>query len=112
MLPTDRHSASTSHTRRETVLVLTDGSAWASRVAEWGLVFADASSATVHHIDVIECLDSGVIVHRYPMSHDHAGAYRITERQPTDTGTAATEPSQVTRGPSAARPADRLVDLW
>lgn len=47
-----------------TILVLTDGSTQAERVAEWELVFADIASATVHRIDVIECFDSGVIIYR------------------------------------------------
>ena len=99
MPQTDRHSPTTPHSRHEAVLVLTDRSAWASRVAELGLVFADAASATVHRIDVIECLDSGVIVHRYVSGHDHACESRTTGRQPTDT--ADTEPNrQRTREPT------------
>lgn len=93
MPPIDRHSAITPHSRRETVLVLTDGSAWASRVAEWGLVFVDAASATVHHIDVIDCLDAGVIVHRYT-SDQKTCESRTTGRHPTDTDRADTEPSR------------------
>lgn len=46
----------------ETVLVLTDGSDTAKRVAEWGLVFVGTSGTTVHRIDVLDCLDSGVII--------------------------------------------------
>lgn len=46
----------------ETVLVLTDGSDRAKRVAEWGLVFVGTPETTVHWIDVLECLDSGVII--------------------------------------------------
>lgn len=46
----------------ETVLVLTDGSDTAKRVAEWGLVFVGAPGTTVHRTDVLECLDSGVII--------------------------------------------------
>lgn len=91
MPPPNRYSATRSHSRRETVLVLTDGSAWATRVADWALVFADASSATVHRIDVMDCLDSGVIARRYESSHDQACEYRTTGRYYT--GTADTEPS-------------------
>jgi nucleotide-binding universal stress UspA family protein len=93
MPPIDRHSVTTPHSRRKTVLVLTDGSAWATRVAEWGLVFADAASATVHHIDVIDCLDAGVIVHRYT-SDQETCEYRTTGRHPTDTDRADTDPSR------------------
>jgi nucleotide-binding universal stress UspA family protein len=46
----------------ETVLVLTDGSDRAKRVAEWGLVFVGAPGTTVHRIEVLECLDSGVVI--------------------------------------------------
>lgn len=48
-----------------TVLVLTDGSTQARRVAEWELVFTDAARAAIHRIDVIDCLDSGMIIHRH-----------------------------------------------
>ena len=46
-----------------TVLVHTDGSNQAKRVAEWGLIFADIARATVHRIDVVDCLDSEMIIH-------------------------------------------------
>lgn len=46
----------------ETILVLTDGSGRARRLAEWTLVFAGASGTTVHRVDVLDCLDSGVII--------------------------------------------------
>lgn len=46
----------------ETVLVLTDGSDKAKRIAEWTLVFGGAPGTTVRRIDVLDCLDSGVIV--------------------------------------------------
>ncbi|WP_248910040.1 universal stress protein [Halocatena marina] len=46
----------------ETVLVLTDGSEKAKRVAEWSLVFVGAPETVVLRIDVLECLDSGVII--------------------------------------------------
>lgn len=46
----------------ETVLVLTDGSGRARRLAEWALVFAGASGNTVHRVDVLDCLDSGVVI--------------------------------------------------
>lgn len=59
---------------------------------------ANASSAAVHRIDVIDCLDAGVIVHRYAADHDQACEYRTTGRHPTGTDThtdiATTEPSR------------------
>nr|WP_273741585.1 transposase [Natrinema soli] len=45
--------------------MLTDGSERAGRTAEWWLVFTESREATVHRIDVLDCLDSGVIVQRY-----------------------------------------------
>lgn len=51
--------------QNETVLVLTDGSKRAERVAEWGLIFAETTRAAIHRIDVVDCLDSGVIIHQY-----------------------------------------------
>lgn len=66
MSPIDRHGTTDRRNEQdETVLVLTDGSKRAERVAEWGLVFTEATSAVIHRIDVIECLDSGVIIHRH-----------------------------------------------
>ena len=62
----DRHGASKrGYGWSETILVLTDGSDRADRVAEWGLIFADASRAVVRWIEVVECLDSGVIIQYY-----------------------------------------------
>ncbi len=46
----------------ETVLVLTDGSSRARRLAEWALVFDGAPGNTVHRVDVLDCLDSGVVI--------------------------------------------------
>lgn len=46
----------------ETVLVLTDGSAHAKRVAEWNLVFVGVPGTAVRRIDVLDCLDSGVVI--------------------------------------------------
>lgn len=53
-----------SRSSSRTALVLTDGSERARRTAEWWLVFAETPPATVHRIDVLDCLDSGVIVER------------------------------------------------
>lgn len=85
MPQTDRHSATTPHSGHGAVLVLTDGSTWANRVAEWGLVFADASQATIHRIDVMDCFNSGVIIHRYTAGQDQACTSQTTGRQPTNT---------------------------
>lgn len=61
----NQHSASKRYNGwSETVLVLTDGSDQAKRVAEWGLIFVDASRAALRWIDVVECLGSGEIIHR------------------------------------------------
>ena len=66
MSVSDRHGTSKRDNGWcETILVLTDGSARADRVAEWGLIFTDASRATVRWIEVVECLDSGVIIQIY-----------------------------------------------
>lgn len=59
MLPTSSQQYTTPY---ETILVLTDGGERAKRIAEWELVFSEASEATVHRIDVLDCLDSGVII--------------------------------------------------
>ncbi|QLG60256.1 universal stress protein [Halorarum salinum] len=45
-------------------IVLPDGGERARRTAEWWLVFAETPPATVHRIDVLDRLDSGVIVER------------------------------------------------
>lgn len=80
----DRHDTTTL-TECESVLVLTDRSDWADRVAKWGLVFTVSSNATVHRIDVVACLDSGVIVHRDERDQDKACEFRATERHSTAT---------------------------
>ncbi|WP_227377971.1 universal stress protein [Haladaptatus halobius] len=59
MLPTSSQHDTLPY---ESILVLTDGSERAKRIAEWELVFSEASEATVHRIDVLDCLDSGVII--------------------------------------------------
>ncbi len=51
--------------KSRTVLVLMDGCDRARRKAEWEGVFTDSSRTTVHHIDILDCLDSGVISRRY-----------------------------------------------
>ena len=48
----------------EIILVFTDGSDQSQRVAEWALVFADLPRARVRRINVVECLDSDVIIYR------------------------------------------------
>lgn len=53
----------------ETVLVLTDGTDRARRLADWTLVFIETPLMTVHHVDVLDCLDSGVII----QTHDDSG---------------------------------------
>ncbi|WP_407075694.1 universal stress protein [Natronococcus wangiae] len=44
--------------------MLTDGSERAKRKAEWVTVFA-SPEASIHQIDLLECLDSGVVIRRY-----------------------------------------------
>lgn len=66
----------------ETVLILTDGSERAGRTTEWWLVFAKSREATVHRIDVLDCLDSGVIVQRYDGGQVERDG---RERSPTST---------------------------
>lgn len=61
-----RHGTTKRHNEQnETVLVLTDGSKRAKRVVEWELIFAEVPRSAVRRIDVIDCLDSGVIIHRH-----------------------------------------------
>lgn len=79
----DRHGASKRDNGwSETVLVLTDGSDRAARVAEWGLIFADASRVTVRWIEIVECLDSGVIIQCYEsrVQNEHGHPRRRFER--------------------------------
>lgn len=44
------------------VLVLTDGSDRALRMAEWELFFTEFRGAHVHHLEVVKCCDSGVVL--------------------------------------------------
>lgn len=64
--------------------MLTDGSERAGRTAEWWLVFAESREVTVHRIDVLDCLDSGVIVQRYDGGQVERDG---RERSPTSTPT-------------------------
>lgn len=54
----------THRTKRppQNVLVLTDGTDRANRKAEWEIVFSDFPGTTIHWIEVLDCLDSGVII--------------------------------------------------
>lgn len=61
------------------VLVLTDGSERAYRMTEWEIIFAEMAGATVHRIDIINCLDSGVVVRK----HDSAGQDQFEQTQET-----------------------------
>lgn len=63
----------------ETILVLTDGSDRARRLAEWALVFAGTSETTVHRVDVLDCLDSGVVIR----TDDESGQNKCEHSEPT-----------------------------
>lgn len=41
---------------------LTDGSDRASRMVEWELFFSEFRGAHVHHLEVVNCCDSGVVL--------------------------------------------------
>ncbi len=58
--------ANTNQIKRppQNVLVLTDGTDRANRKAEWEIVFSDFPRTTIHWIEVIDCLDSGVIIRK------------------------------------------------
>ncbi len=47
------------------VLALTDGSERALRMAEWELFFTEFRCAHVHHFEVVNCCDSGVVLKQY-----------------------------------------------
>ncbi|WP_306055709.1 universal stress protein [Natronococcus wangiae] len=59
MAPTCTH-----RTKRppQNVLVLTDGTDRANRKVEWEIIFSDFPGTTIHWIEVLDCLDSGVII--------------------------------------------------
>ena len=61
MAPTCAH-----RTKRplQNVLVLTDGTDRANRRAEWEIIFSDFPGTTVHWVEVLDCLDSGVIIRK------------------------------------------------
>lgn len=95
----DRHGASKcDNGGSETILVLTDGSDRADRVAEWGLIFADASWATVRWIEVVECLDSGVIIQDYEdcVQNERGDPRRRFERESTGETTQSREHTPAT----------------
>lgn len=48
----------------QNVLMLTDGSDRANRKAEWVIIFSDLPGTTIPWIEVLDCLDSGVIIRK------------------------------------------------
>lgn len=77
----------------DTVLVITDGSDQAQRLAEWKLVFGEFRQTTVHQIDVLDCVDSGVIIR----THKNTKQDR-RERQNPPSASTGTDPANRYRG--------------